>query len=188
MSSETFFELLDLNPRREERLEEDAFLEELKKDPSLAGQKYTFDAFDEDELYPLHMICALGASTDCVKACYKAHPDALQLCTRNMGYPVHYATAFDAATVDVVHYLAKKDPAALEHANASEGKTPLHLACESEFGSADVVIFLTERCPKACEMKDEDGNTPLNLLCRSMEEPMLAKVEDLTEGTLLKFH
>jgi len=177
---DTFFELLDLNPHREEKLEEDEFLTELAKDPSMASKMYTFDAFEDVPLYPLHMICALGASTDCVKACYKAHPAAMELCTDTMGFPVHFATAFDAA-VDVVHYLAKKDAAALEHQNAADGKTPLHLAAASEFGSPDVVIFLTERCPKACELKDGQGNTPLNLLCR-MEEPVLAKIEDLTEG------
>ena len=178
--AEEFFELLDLNPYREEKLEEDEFLKMLKADPDLAKQKYKFDAFDDDELYPLHMMCALGAGLDAVKACYKAHPAATELCTDSMGYAVHYATAFDA-TVDVVHYLAKKDPTALEHANVSSGKTPLHLACESEFPLPDVVIFLTERCPKAAEIKDNEGNTPLNLACKA-EQPVLAKIEDLTEG------
>ena len=175
-----FFKLLDLNPYREEKLEEGEFLKLLQAEPELASRKYKFDTFDDDSLYPLHMICALGASADCVKACYKAHPAATELCTEDMGFPVHFATAFDAA-VDVVHYLAKKDPSALEHANISQGKTPLHLACESEFASPDVVIFLTERCPKAAEMKDKEGNTPLNLACRA-DEPILAKIEDLTEG------
>ena len=175
-----FFELLDLNPWREEKLEEEEFLKLLKAEPELANRKYKFDAFDDDWLFPLHMICALGASPDCVKACYKANHEAMELSTDTMGFPVHFATAFDAA-VDVVHYLAKKDPSALEHVN-DKGKTPLHLAAESEFGSPDVVIFLTERCPKAAEMKDGEGNTPLNLACRA-DEPVLAKIEDLTEGT-----
>ena len=177
-----FFKLLDLNPYREEKLEEGEFLKLLQAEPELASRKYKFDTFDDDSLFPLHMICALGASADCVKACYKAYPAATELCTEDMGFPVHFATAFDAA-VDVVHYLAKKDPSALEHAN-SQGKTPLHLACESEFASPDVVIFLTERCAKAAEMKDKEGNTPLNLACRA-EQPVLAKIEDLTEGTYL---
>jgi len=175
----SFFELLDLNPRREEKLEEDEYLALLEKEPELASRKYQFDAFDDDWLYPLHMICALGASADCIKATYKANHGAMELSTDSMGFPIHFATAFDA-TVDVVHYLAKKDPAALEHANGN-GQTPLHLACASEFGASDVVIFLTERGPKAAQLKDGDGHTPLNLACR-VDEPVLAKIEDLTEG------
>ena len=175
----SFFDLLDLNPHRAEKLDEEEFLSFL--DADMASQKYQFDVFGDDLLYPLHMVCALGASADTVKACYKANPEAMEWKTVSMGYPIHYAAAFDAG-VDVVHYLAKKDPKALQHANG-QGRTPLHLACASEFGSADVVVFLTERAPKAAEMKDSDGNTPLNLACR-VNPPVLAKIEDLTEGAL----
>lgn len=177
MVDASFFKLVDLNPWREEKVDEKAFLDLLLDDVSLVQQKYTFDAFDEDQLYPLHMICALGASVDCVKACYKAHPEALLHDDTTLGGPAHFACAF-GATVDVVHYLAKKDPSSLEVTN-SEKKTPLHLACQTQ-AEADVVIFLTERCPKAAAKKDKDGYTPLNLACCVLE-PQLKVIEDLTE-------
>ena len=174
----SFFDLLDLNPHREEKLDEEEFLSFL--DNEMAAQKYQFDVFGEDRLFPLHMICALGASADTVKACHKAYPAAMELTTDRLGYPIHYAAAFDAG-VEVVLYLANKDSAALGHANVQHGRTPLHWACASEFGSSDVVVFLTERAPNAAKIKDLDGNTPLNLACR-VHQPVLAKIEDLTEG------
>lgn len=175
----TFYQLLDLNPWREEKVDEDALMEMIKVDPEQVKLKYRFDAFDEDNLYPLHMVCALGASVECVKACYKAHPEALQHSKTEMGGPVHFACAF-GATVDVVHYLAKKDPTSLELPNEASKQTPLHLACQQSRPDSDVVIFLTEKCPKAAEMLDSDGRTPLHLACLH-DEPNLKIVEDLTE-------
>lgn len=136
--AKTFFALLDLNPWREEKVDEEAFLRLVRADPDLCQQTYTFNAFDKDLLYPLHMICALGATAAAVKACYKAFPDAIRRTeSSQMGGPLHYACSF-GADVQVVFYLAKRDPDALLETN-KEGKTPLHLACQS---SAQVRIFL----------------------------------------------
>jgi hypothetical protein len=127
--SGAFFELLDLNPWREETLDDEAFLRLLKRDPGLCGQLYTFDAFDEESLYPLHMICALGATAASVKACYKAYPEAINYTKTALGGPLQYACFF-GAPIDVVVYIAKKDPGALLTTN-KKGKTPLHHACQS---------------------------------------------------------
>lgn len=175
----TFYQLLDLNPYREEKVDEEALMEMIKSDPSKVKLKYRFDAFDEDNLYPLHMVCALGASVDCVKACYKAHPEAMEHVNTEIGGPVHYACAF-GASVEVVHYLAKKLPQSLETPNDKNKQTPLHLACQQSTLDSDVVIFLTERCAKAAEMTDSDGRTPLHLACLH-DEPNLNIIEDLTE-------
>lgn len=173
----TFFELLDLNPWREEKLEEETFLEMIQVDSSPLKRKYAFASFEKDMLYPLHMICTLGASADAVKACYKAFPEAMNHELTSLGKPLHYACAF-GATVDVVHFLAKKDPAALLETN-KESKTPLHLACSSN-ADPEVVILLTERCPAAAGKLDANGYTPLNLAV-TVDEPKLAVIEDLTE-------
>lgn len=138
----TFFELLDLNPWRQELVDEAAFLRMIDAEPQACRRKYKFDAFDDDLLHPLHMICALGATVDAVKACYKAYPEALDHNHSTLGGPLHYACAF-GATVDVVLYLAKKDSDALEKTN-KEGKTPLHLACQSHAQQSDVVSLI--RC------------------------------------------
>jgi ankyrin repeat protein len=176
----TLKKVLDLNPWREEKLDERLFLQMIADTPADELQtRYRFDAFDEDELYPLHMVSALGASLDCVKAAYKAHPAAMQLTDTSLGGPVHFACAFGAA-MDVIQYLAKKDPEALKRPNDSGRHTPLHLACKAVTINPDVVVFLTERCPEAALMTDRDGNTPLNLACQA-DNPPLAAVEDLTE-------
>lgn len=125
-----FFELLDLNPWRAETLDNEEFLRLVASDPSACRQTYVFDAFDEESIYPLHMISALSADADAVKACYKAHPDAIQDTKSGFGSPLHFACFF-GAPIGVVVYLAKKDPSALMTANSKSGKTPLHLACES---------------------------------------------------------
>lgn len=172
-------DVLDLNPWREEKLDEALFLELIDKSPEGLQMKYQFDAFDDDELYPLHMVSALGASLECVKATFKAHPEAIYHTGTSLGGPVHFACAF-GASVDVIHYLAKKDPEALESPNESNQQTPLHLACQAVVVNSEAVVFLTERCAAAALQLDRDGNTPLNLLCRA-DEPPLAAVEDLTE-------
>lgn len=172
-------EVLDLNPWREETLDEELFLKLIGNNPESLALKYQFDAFDDDELYPLHMVSALGASLDCVKATFKAHQEAIHHTDTSLGGPVHFACAF-GASVDVVHYLAKKDPEALERPNPSNRQTPLHLACQAVVINPETVVFLTERCPAAALLIDSDGNTPLNLVCRA-DEPPLAAVEDLTE-------
>ena len=111
-------------------MDEEAFLLLIRADPDLCKQKYAFDAFEDDLLYPLHMICALGATAGAVKACHKAFPDAIHHTSESqMGGPLHYACSF-GADVEVVVYLAKKDPGALLQTN-EEGKTPLHLASQS---------------------------------------------------------
>jgi ankyrin repeat protein len=175
----TFFELINLNPYREETLDEEEFLELVQKDPGLCNRKYKFDSFEKDWLYALHMVCALNGSLEAVKECYKANHAALteDHDDNALGSPLHFACAF-GASVDVVRYLAKKDPKSLTETNQEKQQTPLHLAASGKV--PDLVIFLTEKCPEAAAMQDKDGNTPLNLACRA-EEPILAIIEDLTE-------
>jgi ankyrin repeat protein len=184
-----FFDLLDINPHRKETLNDDAFCAAIAADPAVCSKKYQFEnSFDGDWLYPLHVICALGASLDTIKACHKAYPDALLHHSVSIGGPIHYACYF-GASVEVILYLAKKDPNALLQANFAEGKTPLHLVCSSSDSNPhrhDVLCFLTERCPKAAEQMDVLGYTPLNLICNLLHEnesdvKILPIVEDLTE-------
>ena len=185
-----FFNVIDLNPNRRETINDDTFLELITANPALCARKYQFPSnFDGDWLFPLHVICALQASLDAVKACYKAYPDALLHHSVSVGGPIHYACFF-GASLDVVKYLNKKDPNSLLQANIAEGKTPLHLVCSSCDTAVnvrlDVVRFLTEKSPPALEMTDINGYTPLNLICTLLHEnapdqEILSIVEDLTE-------
>lgn len=171
-----FYTLLDLNPWRREQVDEATFLILIEKDASLCKRKYHFGSFPDDRFYPLHMICALGASADCVKACYKKFPEALKQDDTSLGNAAHFACTFNAK-VDVVKYLAKKDADMLQKANKSL-QTPLHLAIENQADS-ELIIFLTARVPAAAKKIDCNGMTPLNLACRA-DVPRLEVVEDLT--------
>jgi Ankyrin repeats (3 copies) len=182
---EKFFKLLDLNPWRAEKVDEETFLPLIATHPELLRKTYRFDAFDDEDLYPLHMVCALSASSDCVKAVYKACPYALDDANTELGGPIHYACSFGAG-VDVIRYLTKKntDAAALLLETNRNGHTPLHLACiqQTHRNDPDVVVFLTERCRDAARKLDNDGCTPLHLACAAADEPIvLAVIEDLTE-------
>jgi hypothetical protein len=68
---------------------------------------------------------------------------------------------------------------ALQLPNQADKHTPLHLAVLYEADS-ETCFFLTDRCAKAAQAIDKDGNTPLHLAC-SGEEPELEVIEDLTE-------
>jgi hypothetical protein len=184
-----FFNLIDLNPNRRETVNDEMFIEMIKTNPKLCCRKYQFEnSFDGDWLYPLHVTCALNASLETIKACYKAYPDAILHHSVSIGGPIHYACYF-GASLDVVMYLAKRDPESLQQANIAEGRTPLHLVCSSADTNPyrlDVVCFLTERCPKATDIKDNLGYTPLNLICSTINEnvsdaKIINIVEDLTE-------
>jgi hypothetical protein len=185
----TFFNLIDLNPNRRETVNNDVFVELIATNPKLCHRKYQFpSSFDGDWLYPLHVICALNASLDTVKACYKAYPDAILHHSVSIGGPIHYACYY-GATLDVIKYLTKKDTNSLEQANIAQGKTPLHLVCSNCDRNPyrlDTLCFLTERCPNAAAMTDVNGSTPLNVLCTLLQDnesnvQILNMVEDLTE-------
>jgi hypothetical protein len=172
--SQRKFDFLNLNPFRGDKLDEDKFLEAIKKEPELCKTTFLFDALKE-ELYPLHIVTVLNASVKCVKACYNAHPRAFDY-TISMGGPVHLACYF--ASLEVVKWFAKKECGALSHSN-SLGQTPLHIASESST-NPDIVIFLTAKYPDAGKAVDDSGSTPLHLACRA-KSPKLEIVEDLTE-------
>jgi Ankyrin repeats (3 copies) len=176
-----FLKFLDLDPRRDERVEEKVFMRMIHFNPSLLQRKYRFEAFPGELLYPLHMLCALRASVSCVKACYKLFTAAIEdMESSNLGSPLHFSCAFAGNdSVDVVRYLAKKRPEALLLQN-KDGYTPLHLAVHST-SCEDVVSLLTAKEPAATAQVDHLGRTPLHIACSEVEEPSLAIVQDLTE-------
>ena len=170
-----FLELLDLNLFCADRLHESAFLAMIEKKPELVHRKYPFKALGGNRVYPLHVIVALGAGLDCVEACYNAHPEAAK--DSSVGTPLHFAATCNA-TMEVVHFLAKKDRAFLKVTNKN-GKTPLHLACEHG-SDASTVFALTSRCPQAAAMADKLGRTPLHWACAA-KQPILEVVQDLMQ-------
>jgi ankyrin repeat protein len=199
-------------------VDEDTCLRHLRESPDQIRRKYlvlaprggkvddnltTKDtAAAEEYVYPLHMLCALGAPVACVRACYKAFPEAIQLRTDLLGGPLHFCCAFAAAAaasgatgagsditnnntaqatalVEVARFLVKKDPGAILAEN-KRGQTPLHFAAATR--CAPLVVFLTAREPRAASVLDRGMMcTPLHVACTRLDEPCLEIIEDLTE-------
>jgi ankyrin repeat protein len=174
-----FVGMLNLNPltRSKKELDEVKIVATMKKHPDFCTQLFRFEAFPKDLLHPLHMLCALSASLDTIKACFK-HCKAAIFHDSISGAPIHFAITFKAS-FDVIRWLVKKDTDSLQLGTTDNKMTPLHLACQHKVDS-ETVAFLTERCPQAASMLDKDGLTPLHWAC-SVKEPKLAVIEDLTE-------
>lgn len=92
-------------------------------------------------LYPLHVLCAIGASPFIVRKCYRAYPAALsEKIQHSVGSPLHYACLFQAhhkgmscedsdSYLEVVQFLGTKNPALLVCTSNEQLRTPLHVAC-----------------------------------------------------------
>ena len=174
-----FFALLNRKPyKREDRLDEDALCALMKEYPDFCQEVYRFEAFHRDLLHPLHMLAALSADLATIRLCFKHCEAALFHDASQLGAPLHYAVTFNAS-FDMIRWFVKKDMDALQLPNQADKHTPLHLAVLYEADS-ETCFFLTDRCAKAAQTLDKDGNTPLHLAC-SGEEPELEVIEDLTE-------
>lgn len=184
--ADTFFRIIDLNPSKyRQKIDEDLFVECIEKYPYLCSQKYEFSGFDNERLYPLHVICAMGASLHTVKVCYKIYAEAIDYVSSEKGMTcLHFAAWYTRAPLDVIQFLVKKEPDAVQ-AVTKKQRTPLHLACmcPPSFKSYNpqVVMILTEiGGPGLCLQVDKHGRTPLHVAC-GIDEPSLEIVEDLTD-------
>jgi hypothetical protein len=174
-----FYKLLNLKPYKQpNKFEETKVMQMMKDHPEICMGLYRFEAFSQDLLHPLHMLCTLNASVDMIKFCVKCCQAALYYDASAIGAPIHYACMFNAP-FDTIRWLVKKDIDALELPNSDHGMTPLHLAIQYEV-DFNTVAFLTDRCPAAASMVDHDGMTPLHHAI-TRAEPQLDIVEDLTE-------
>lgn len=123
-----------------------------------------FRAFPDTKIYPLFMLCALGASRSVLKKCLVAYPDALRHCDDVAGTALHYACSF-RTNLKSIKFLLKKDPELACVSNAA-GQTPLHIAC-SRGVSVDVIKLFLEANPKAVKKVDPNAMTSLHMACQS---------------------
>ena len=175
-----FYKLLNLKPYKQpNKFDESKVMKMMKEFPELCVEVYRFEAFVQNLVHPLHILCALNASADAIKLCIKCCQAALFYDYSAIGAPIHYACMYNT-NFDAVRYLVKKDCDALELPNTDQGMTPLHLAVQYE-ADFTTVAFLTDRCAAAAGMVDhENGMTPLHYAI-TVAEPQLQVVEDLTE-------
>ncbi|KAJ6694035.1 hypothetical protein OIU85_004791 [Salix viminalis] len=90
-------------------------------------------------------------------------------------YPIHLACK--SHSVDVVKVYLDKFPYPKEFLN-KKGQNILHVAAES--GKGNVISYILKQDPKlvgsTLNEMDEDGNSPLHLVCRVMVNPVAAFV------------
>lgn len=188
--------LFNIDPtKHRQKVDEEAFLELIDKDPQLCFKKFEFNSTllgvtangtSGDLVYPLHIICALGASLSTVKQCYKVNTDAMEYRSTSKGMTcLHYAVLYTRAPLDVIMFIMKKDPHAIRTATSRKKQTPLHLACmcptSYKVYNPEVILLLTEIGQETvCMEVDRHGRTPLHIAC-GQDEPCLEVVEDLTE-------
>ena len=175
-----FYKLLNLKPYKlPNKFDEPKVMKMMKDFPELCAEVYRYEAFVQNLIHPLHMLCALNASVGAIKLCIKCCQAALYYDYSAIGAPIHYACMYNA-NFETIRYLVKKDGDALELPNNDDGMTPLHLAIQYE-ADFPTVAFLTDRCPTAASMVDhEHGMTPLHF-ATTVAEPQLQIIEDLTE-------
>jgi ankyrin repeat protein len=156
--------------------------------PSLASEKYLFNAFSEP-VTALHMLISIDAPLSCVKRCFAHNRAAIYDASSLLGSPLHYACYYNT-NIKIIRHICSKEidniDAVLCKTNRSK-RTPLHLACMNHSGdseecaaSTELVQLLTSACPNAALLADKDGMTPLHHAISNLK-PQLAIVEDLTE-------
>jgi hypothetical protein len=131
--------------------------------PATCQVRYAFDHFT-CQLFPLSMLCALGASAHTIELAYEAFEEARFECDIWIGTPLHYACSYKAEPA-VVQFLTRKDPSMLGKTNQF-GRTPLHMACIFK-APAKSISHLIQMFPKAAAIHDKDGYTPLHLACEN---------------------
>lgn len=157
-----------------EKLNSIKLLRLMNEEPACTKSKYLLSSFPEP-VRPLHFLSAFNAPLECIQKCYKLNPDALRDSSSSSGTPFHLACNGKVA-IKVSRYFASQDADSLLLLNHAK-RTPLHMAVLSNADS-ELVALLTEACPKAAELKDLTGSTPLDLAV-SAKEPDIDVIEDL---------
>jgi len=140
-------------------------------------------ADDKVHLYPLAVLCALGASRKTISVCHELHPESIRAIDKRIGTPLHYAVSFgilSAASraesmIEVIKYLLEEEPVLVESQSNYLCQTVLHQTISSIFSS-----------PKS---SDDEHLTALASVTVSLlleKEPLLATLPDI--GNRLPLH
>jgi ankyrin repeat protein len=164
--AERLYKCLNKDPAKEHSVySDDDFMDLIIESPIECKMKYAFDAFSDDptaKMYPLSMLCALGASITAIRECYEAHKIAIHEKDIWIGTPLHYACIY-GASLKVIKYLVGIDNNLLKEVD-KKNLTPIHVAIISE-AEPEVVSFLAEASIDSLQMVDMNGMMPLHLAC-----------------------
>eukprot|EP00565_Helicotheca_tamesis_P007599 CAMPEP_0185731892 /NCGR_PEP_ID=MMETSP1171-20130828/14200_1 /TAXON_ID=374046 /ORGANISM="Helicotheca tamensis, Strain CCMP826" /LENGTH=327 /DNA_ID=CAMNT_0028401249 /DNA_START=237 /DNA_END=1220 /DNA_ORIENTATION=+ len=165
-AEKNLFTLMNLNPSVDEErqlFDEDAVIQEVKKDPQAAARAHAFKSFwyqMDSSCYPLHQAIMLGASLDVVDILYKNYPPAIKkkCCNPDELTALHIACKFGSSP-EVVSFLLDRWPAAAREQD-NNGNHPLHFACLWD-APLKVILLLLERWPEASTKHYYNIPTPL---------------------------
>jgi hypothetical protein len=181
--AESLYKCLNKDPtKKDSGYSDDNFMDLIIENPDGCTIKYAFDAFRDDriraKMYPLSMLCALGASITAIRECYEAHKIALHEKDVWIGTPLHYACIY-GASLDVIKFLVGINDNLLVEIDERGKLTPLHMAIISE-AKPEVVSFLVEASSASLQMVDMNGMMPLHLACES--DTAIDVVKDMIGG------
>lgn len=133
----------------------------LVKDSNTPEKKRSHKIYKRD-MSALHLACQYDPPADIVKMLIEANPDAILLRSQPHGdLPLHFATAYNTASVEVIRQLVEANSSTVGAQN-SLGVSPLHQACLFH-ASYDVIKVLVEALPEAVYIEDAQGRTPWDI-------------------------
>ena len=144
----------------------------LEEHPETAAVSYDFEHFS-GQIFPLSVLCTLGASLETVRLVYGAFPKAIDQCDPWIGTPLHYAMQHKAKAA-VVSFLIRQHPFMLQERNQF-GRLPLHTASLFKATSKTVSLLL-EEYPQGADQVEKDGYTPLHLACENGSSAEVVKL------------
>lgn len=177
------YTLLNVDPHtvHDTTLQEERILSLLASNPEYCSEKFKLEAFSES-VYPLSILCAIGASVSAVTTCRDTFPDAIQACDSYVGTPLHYACSYQAS-LEIVQFLVEANPDMLTKTNRF-GRSALHMACM--FAAEPTVVgFLLDQLPSLATQVDTESMTPLHICCDSNANntTLLQTLFDSASGT-----
>jgi len=144
-------------------------------------------------LLPLHMACVSGRLDDTLKFLAQKYPPAASIPCANGNLPLHYLLK-GSVPCERWHYLLRGrsanllqftetlvdiHPESLAKRDCS-GSLPLHIACEQDAESPNVIDFLAQKYPPSTGIPCAKGRLPLQILTRKKRCPYNKRGYDTT--------
>ena len=157
----SLFDILNIDPwdREGSVYSDNEAVAAMQRDESVCATKYNFEAF-ENKLYPLFMLCAIGASLEAVQTCFEKYPAALDERDHTGSSPLHYASSY-AGDVDIMEWLMAKKPSQLDEVDVLK-RSPFHVACLYNARVTTLKVLIS-KSPNGLAALDYEGNTTLHV-------------------------
>jgi len=151
--------------------------------PSDASHRFGIKSINGDMTlcYPLHMACMRQPPKSIVLTMLDVYQSANNKKDSMHGrLPVHYACRF-GASLEVIMLLFSMNPGSIKE-RENDGSLPLHLACKQVTTSKEVLYYLIRNYPAGLEMKNNAGNTPLDIAASDQAKITVRTLALLEQG------